>query len=81
MSKFRKILCLGFAILVCCSAAQPVNAATRLGPEHLYMWAKRGDLTRLHQYQRYINLQDKNHNTALCIAQQHQDKNAYALLL
>jgi len=81
VSKFRKILCLGFAILVCCSTAQPVNAATRLGPEHLYMWAKRGDLTRLHQYQRYINLQDKNHNTALCIAQQHQDKNAYALLL
>jgi len=58
-----------------------LEAATRLTPNHLYYWAKEGNLSRLQQFQRYINLQDQDHNTALCIAQQNKDRNAYALLL
>jgi len=57
------------------------TAATRLAPTHLYSWAARGDLRHLQQYRRYINLQDSNHNTALCLAQQDGNRDAYQLLL
>lgn len=42
---------------------------------------KTGNITRLQQFKRYINLQDRNRNTALCLAQQAEDRDAYALLL
>ena len=82
MTKIKQFIyvCLSAIIL---SAAHPqvVAAATRLAPVHLYTWARQGNLNRLHQFKRYINLQDANHNTALCIAQQNKDRSAYALLL
>ncbi|MBQ8750822.1 MAG: hypothetical protein IJZ30_04220, partial [Alphaproteobacteria bacterium] len=59
----------------------PAIAATRLTPYHLYKWASTNNIQRLHQFKRYINLQDKNKNTALCIAQQAKNQKAYATLL
>ena len=77
-----KFICLILATLLCTVAApHSAQAATKLTPTHLYSWAKNGNLNRLRQFQRYINLKDQNQNTALCIAQQHQDSKAYTLLL
>jgi len=82
MRNIKNFLYLTFlTVMIISVPAHKAEAATRLTPSHLYTWAKEGNFNRLHQYQRYINLQDKNHNTALCIAQQKQDTNAYSLLL
>ena len=59
----------------------PAYAATKLTPLHLYRWARINNYSRLSQFKRYINLQDQNQNTALCLAQQAKDKNAYVNLL
>ncbi|MBO5037939.1 MAG: hypothetical protein J6C85_00570, partial [Alphaproteobacteria bacterium] len=57
------------------------NAASKLTPEHLYTWAKDNDTARLNKYKHYINIENQDKNTALCLAQQDQNRDAYALLL
>ena len=83
MNNIIRRLCFGLGILAlfCSISGTTAEAATRLTPAHLYNWAKTGNLTRLQQFKRYINLQDRNRNTALCLAQQAEDRDAYALLL
>ena len=78
----RKIITLITMVAVFCSfVISPVMAATKLSPYHLYRWAKTNNYSRLHQYKRYINLQDENQNTALCLAQQAKDRDSYITLL
>ena len=83
MNNIIRRLCFGLGILAlfCSISGTTAEAATRLTPAHLYNWAKTGNITRLQQFKRYINLQDRNRNTALCLAQQAEDRDAYALLL
>ena len=82
MGTLKKYIYICMAALAICAVTPKESvAATRLTPMHLYTWARRGDLPHLRKYQRYINLQDRNKNTALCLAQQRQDATAYALLL
>ena len=83
MNNIIRRLCFGLGILAlfCSISGTTAEAATRLTPAHLYNWAKTGNITRLQQFKRYINLQDRNRNTALCLAQQVEDRDAYALLL
>ena len=66
---------------ICSMGINTAQAATRLTTAHLYHWAKTANTVRLTQFQRYINLPDKNNNTALCLAQQAKNRNAYKLLL
>ena len=83
MNNIIRRVCFGLAVAVF-SLGLPTStatAATRLTPAHLYNWARTGNTPRLQQFKRYINLQDRNQNTALCLAQHAQDRNAYALLL
>ena len=79
--KKRASFVLGIISFLCSLYIGTAEAATRLTPAHLYDWARTGNITRLQQFKRYINLQDRNHNTALCLAQKAQDSNAYTLLL
>ena len=58
-----------------------VSAATKLTPLHIYKWAKNHNISRIHQFKKYINLHDQNQNTALCIAQKKKDKTTYDLLI
>ena len=83
MNNIIRRLCFGLGILAlfCSISGTTAEAATRLTPAHLYNWAKTGNITRLQQFKRYITLQDRNRNTALCLAQQAEDRDAYALLL
>ena len=82
MNVVKKLLYMALTGLFLSFCAIPqAQAAVRLTPQHLYIWAKQKNLFRLSQFQKYIDIQDKNHNTALCIAQQHKDRDTYALLL
>ena len=83
MNKFkRKIISAITAFAFICSmGVNTAEAATRLTTAHLYHWARTANTVRLTQFQRYINLPDKNNNTALCLAQQAKNRNAYKLLL
>ena len=83
MKKYlRKITSLITISAVLCSfVITPAMAATKLTPYHLYRWANTNNYSRLHQFKRYINLQDDNQNTALCLAQQAKDRHAYTTLL
>ncbi|MBR2274074.1 MAG: hypothetical protein IJ864_04540, partial [Alphaproteobacteria bacterium] len=81
MKKMKNYLCLILSALVLCMAyTHDASAATKLTAKHLYDWARYGDVKHLRQFQKYINLQDQNHNTAICLAQQNEDPKAYALL-
>ena len=82
MTKIKKYIYFSLAVLIMVAIFPKTSfAATRLTPTHLYMWARQGNVMRLQQFQRYINLQNQNRDTALCIAQQRQDQRAYRLLL
>ena len=83
MNNIRRRISFGLGIVsfLCSLWIGTAEAATRLTPAHLYDWARTGNITRLQQFKRYINLQDRNHNTAICLAQKAQDRDAYALLL
>ena len=39
-----------------------VSAATKLTPMHIYKWAKNHNISRIHQFKKYINLHDQNQN-------------------
>ena len=67
--------------VLCSFVITPAMAATKLTPYHLYRWANTNNYSRLHQFKKYINLQDENQNTALCLAQLAKDRHAYATLL
>ncbi len=73
-------MCLGVLAVIAVSSSA-ASAAARLTPQHLYRWADENNTARLHQFKRYINLQDNDKNTALCLAQQAQNREAYSLLL
>ena len=83
MNNIIRRVCFSLAVAVFSLglSTSTATAATRLTPAHLYNWARTGNTPRLQQFKRYINLQDRNQNTALCLAQHAQDRNAYALLL
>ena len=83
MNNIIRRVCFSLAVAVFSFglSTSTATAATRLTPAHLYNWARTGNTPRLQQFKRYINLQDRNQNTALCLAQHAQDRNAYALLL
>ena len=83
MGSIKKFLFSSCIALIIWTTNTPVAmaAAVRLSPMHIYTWAHKKDTTHLAQYQRYINLKDQDDNTALCIAQQKDDRDAYSLLL
>ena len=81
MNNIIRRVCFSLAVAVFSLglSTSTATAATRLTPAHLYNWARTGNTPRLQQFKRYINLQDRNQNTALCLAQPAQDRNAEAL--
>ncbi len=59
----------------------PAYSATQLTASHLYYWAKTKNYSRLNQFKSYINLHNQNNKTALCLAQEAKDRNAYTTLI
>ena len=57
-----------------------ISYAERLSVQHLYMFAKNRNEQMLSKYQRWINMEDENQNTALCISVEKNDRNSYFLL-
>ena len=82
----KKILTKTISLLTMCAiilgyTIQPAHSATKLTATHLYYWAKTKNYSRLNQFKRYINLQNENNKTALCLAQEAKDRNAYTTLI
>ena len=83
MKRLKKLFVLSLLSVTAVFTAgfSDANAAAKLTPEHLYSWAKENDTARLNKYKHYINIENQDKNTALCLAQQNKDRDAYALLL
>ena len=82
IKKLRKITSLVTMVAIFFSyTITPAIAATKLSPRHLYYWAQTKNYSRLNQFKRYINLQNEDNKTALCLAQEAKDRNSYATLL
>lgn len=76
---FMSIFSLFFCQLMLTTPALGANADPT--PEQIYNAAKIRDGKALQNYKKFINIEDENGQTALCLAQQNKDKYSYEMLL
>ncbi|MBO5441300.1 MAG: hypothetical protein J6A09_01885, partial [Alphaproteobacteria bacterium] len=73
----KKTFIVILGILICLSSN---TYAVPLTAEHLYTFARQKNETLLYKYSPYINITNKNNDTAICIAAKSRDKNSFNLL-